>query len=72
MLCDGLQDRVTCTFMSVTIAAGHAVTTDDRGRLNVPKKELVSVLQVLLQCDCPGSCHMLLSAAAAARPRQRP
>jgi hypothetical protein len=33
----------------VVVTAGHAVTCGDDGSVHVPKKELVSVLQVLLQ-----------------------
>ncbi|HEX3149844.1 MAG TPA: hypothetical protein VHR66_17335 [Gemmataceae bacterium] len=33
----------------VTVSAGHAVASDERGGWLVPKKDLVGVLQVLLQ-----------------------
>jgi hypothetical protein len=49
MLFDGLRGRVACAFFPVTITAGHAVTSNDSGHLHVPKKELISTLQVLLQ-----------------------
>lgn len=47
-LADGLRDRVTCTFCPVTITTGQDVITGG-GALRVPKKELVGILQVLLQ-----------------------
>jgi hypothetical protein len=40
--------RLECRVQAVTITAGHAATAGPDG-VNVPKKELVSVLQVLLQ-----------------------
>jgi hypothetical protein len=49
MLADGLNSRATCTCYPVTIAAGHAPTIGEGGGLQVPKKELVGVLPVLLQ-----------------------
>jgi hypothetical protein len=49
MLADALRGRVSCLFCPVTLTAGHAVTGGDAGVLNVPKKELVGTLQVLLQ-----------------------
>jgi hypothetical protein len=48
-LADGLRDRVTCLFCPVTITTGQEVTTGLGGGLRVPKKELVGILQVLLQ-----------------------
>ncbi len=47
MLADGLRNRVTCKFAPITITAGHQVSVENG--LHVPKKELVGVLQVLLQ-----------------------
>jgi hypothetical protein len=49
MLMDGLHGRATCTCHPVTITAGHAPTIGEGGGLQVPKKELVGVLQVLVQ-----------------------
>ncbi len=49
LLMDGLRNRVTCTVWTVMITAGHAVTLAEGAGLQVPKKELVGVLQVLLQ-----------------------
>jgi hypothetical protein len=49
ILFDGLRGRVACVFFPVTITAGHAVTSNDSGGLHVPKKDLISTLQVLLQ-----------------------
>jgi hypothetical protein len=49
MLADALRDRVTCTLWPITITGGHTVTTKDPSSLHVPKKELISALQVLLQ-----------------------
>jgi hypothetical protein len=48
LLADELRGQVTCTFCPVTLTTGHEVTSGDSG-LFVPKKELVSTLQVLLQ-----------------------
>jgi hypothetical protein len=48
-LADGLRNRVTCLFCPVTITTGQEVTTGLGGSLRVPKKELVGILQVLLQ-----------------------
>ncbi len=49
MLADALRGRVSCLYFPITITAGHAVTGGDSGSLQVPKKELVGTLQVLLQ-----------------------
>jgi hypothetical protein len=49
LLQEALQGKVTCTFALVTITAGHAVTPGGGLGLHVPKKELVGMLQVLLQ-----------------------
>jgi hypothetical protein len=43
------RSPVRATVRGVTITAGHASRLDDRGGWLVPKKELVGVLQVLLQ-----------------------
>jgi hypothetical protein len=48
LVTDGLQKHVTCTFVPVTITAGGE-TVANEGGLYVPRKELVGVLQVLLQ-----------------------
>ena len=40
---------MACHFCPVTITAGHEVTLSEAGEFRVPKKELVGVLQVLLQ-----------------------
>ena len=39
---------IGCTLHAITITGGHSVTAAEDG-IHVPKKELVSVLQVLLQ-----------------------
>jgi hypothetical protein len=49
MLYDGLNGHVNCRFNRVTITAGHETAVGEQGVLLVPKKELVSALQVLLQ-----------------------
>jgi hypothetical protein len=49
LLAEELRNQVTCTFCPVTLTTGHGVTIGDNGGVCVPKKELVSVLQVLLQ-----------------------
>jgi hypothetical protein len=49
MLTEALDGNVTCHFCPVTITAGHEVTLSERHQYRVPKKELVGVLQVLLQ-----------------------
>jgi hypothetical protein len=43
------RSPVRATVRGVTITAGHASRLDDRGGWLVPKKELVGVLQILLQ-----------------------
>jgi hypothetical protein len=43
------QARVQACLHPVLITAGHAITRDER-TWHVPKKELVGILQVLLQC----------------------
>jgi hypothetical protein len=40
---------ITCTFWLVTLTTGHEVSIGENGSVYIPKKELVSVLQVLLQ-----------------------
>jgi hypothetical protein len=40
---------ISCPLYAITITAGHAVASSLPGYINVPKKELVSVMQVLLQ-----------------------
>jgi hypothetical protein len=49
LLAEELRDQVTCTFCPVTLTTGHGVTIGENGSVFVPKKELVRVLQVLLQ-----------------------
>lgn len=49
MLADKLRNQVACRLLPVTITGGHTVTTGDPTSLHVPKKELISTLQVLLQ-----------------------
>jgi hypothetical protein len=49
MLTAAMAGRVNCQFLPVTITAGEAVTVGEAGQVRVPKKELVGVLQVLLQ-----------------------
>jgi hypothetical protein len=48
LVVDGLQNQVTCTFVRVSITAGGEAICGEGG-LYVPRKELVGVLQVLLQ-----------------------
>jgi hypothetical protein len=48
-LADGMRDKVTCTLCTVTVTTGQDLTTGSSGGLRVPKKELVGILQVLLQ-----------------------
>jgi hypothetical protein len=38
-----------CQIIPVTITAGHAVTSDGRGGVHVPKRDLVGAAQLLLQ-----------------------
>jgi hypothetical protein len=49
LLADELRGQVTCSFCPVTLTTGHEVSIGENGSVYVPKKELVSVLQVLLQ-----------------------
>jgi hypothetical protein len=49
LLADELRGQVTCTFCPVSLTTGHEVSIGENGSVYVPKKELVSVLQVLLQ-----------------------
>jgi hypothetical protein len=49
MLTDAMEGRFVGDFCPVTITAGHEVTLSEVGQFRVPKKELVGVLQVLLQ-----------------------
>jgi hypothetical protein len=44
-----LFESVAGSVQSLVVSAGHAVSCGDDGSLHVPKKELVAVLQVLLQ-----------------------
>lgn len=46
---DGLEDRVTCQFVPVTLTTGVEATTGELGGWYLPKKELVGTLLVLLQ-----------------------
>jgi len=46
---EALECHATCKFCVVTITAGQAVGHQDGVGLCIPKKELVSVFQVLLQ-----------------------
>lgn len=48
LISDGLLNRVTCTVVWVTITAGGETVWGERS-LQVPRKELVGVIQVLLQ-----------------------
>jgi hypothetical protein len=48
LISDGLLNRVTCTVPWVTITAGGETVWGENG-LYVPRKELVGVLQVVLQ-----------------------
>ena len=45
---DGLRNRVQCLYMAVSVGSGVDPTVGDGG-IQVPRKELVGVLQVLLQ-----------------------
>jgi hypothetical protein len=45
---DGLRNQATCSYLAVTIGSGTDPTIGEGG-IQVPRKELVSVLQVLLQ-----------------------
>lgn len=45
----GLAGKVTCRMKGITITAGASVTQAEDGELRVPKKDLVGVLQSLLQ-----------------------
>jgi hypothetical protein len=49
MLADAMAGRFVGVFCPVTITSGHEVTLSETGEFRVPKKELVGVLQVLLQ-----------------------
>jgi hypothetical protein len=44
-----LFECVACCVQSLVVSAGHATSCAEDGTLQVPKKELVAVLQVLLQ-----------------------
>jgi hypothetical protein len=48
LVTDGLENQVTCQYLAVSIGSGVDPTVGDGG-LQVPRKELVGVLQVLLQ-----------------------
>jgi len=49
LLADGLRQGVTCSLWRITLTVGHVVGWGEPSSIHVPKKELVSVLQVLLQ-----------------------
>jgi hypothetical protein len=49
MLEEAMRGRFVGQFCPVTITSGHEVTLSEAGEFRVPKKELVGVLQVLLQ-----------------------
>jgi hypothetical protein len=49
MLTDAMAGRFVGQFCPVTITCGHEVTLSEAGQFRVPKKELVGVLQALLQ-----------------------
>jgi hypothetical protein len=49
LLSDKLRNQVNCSLMPVTITGGHTVRISDPSSVHVPKKELISSLQVLLQ-----------------------
>lgn len=50
MLADALRYHVTCSLVPITITGGHAVTAaENTASFHVPKRELIGVLQVLLQ-----------------------
>src|SRR5262245_56876355 len=46
---EGLDNHVTCRYWPVLLSAGHEVTTSESGQSYIPKKELISCLQALLQ-----------------------
>lgn len=46
---DQLRGRITAQCMSILISAGHEVALTESGLLSIPKKNLASGLQVLLQ-----------------------
>jgi hypothetical protein len=48
MLTEALRNRVTCSYVAVVITTGHEAAWGEGG-LHLPRKELVGVLQVLLQ-----------------------
>jgi hypothetical protein len=49
LLGDALRNHVICSLWPITITGGHSVTTSDPSGVRVPKKVLISTLQVLLQ-----------------------
>jgi hypothetical protein len=49
LLAEELRGQVTCSFCPVTLTTGHEVSIGENGGVYVPKKELVSTLQVLFQ-----------------------
>jgi hypothetical protein len=63
LLADDWRDRVTYTFWPITITAGHEATIGSSGELQIPKMELVGVLQVLLQTRRLGVARTLPHAA---------
>jgi hypothetical protein len=48
---DLLRREAECRLVPVTITAGHQVTVAEDGSRHVPKKELVTGLQLLLQTE---------------------
>ena len=55
---DDWMRRIICTFFPVTITAGQEAVVGPSGDLQIPKKELVGVLQVLLQkAASPGGTY---------------
>lgn len=49
MFTDVMRGKVACTFVPITIAVGLTVGVGTGSGLHIPKKELVGILQVLLQ-----------------------
>jgi hypothetical protein len=49
MFCDAFEKGITCRYCPITITGGHTISPANAGGFNVPKKELVSALQVVMQ-----------------------
>jgi hypothetical protein len=55
LFCDAILHSVNCWYTLVLITSGHTVI-ESNGFCQIPKTELVSCLQVLLQTSRP-DCH---------------